>query len=104
MKMTSYPKEDEMRSRCALLLTLLAAAVFAALPSGSSAATLALGAEYVWAQPGTSMVDVTRAEPASIPIAACQMAPVPGADYVWAQPGASTLDVTCAEPASKPLG
>lgn len=89
-----------MRTRCALLLTLLAAAFAAVAAPGASAVAPLPGSGYTWAQPWAAAVSIPYAQPSAwIPLPT--RAPAPSAaewGYVWAQPGTSQV----ADPGAQP--
>ena len=87
-----------MRSRCVLLLTLLAAVSSAVLATGVSASTTPPGADYRWAQPETSVGVPHGQPPAWVPISAPASTVLPGFGYRWAQPGTSLVNVTHGPP------
>lgn len=88
-----------MRTRCALLLALPAAALVSAAV-GMSAPTSLPGADYPWAHPGTASVTVEYGQPpAWIPIAApARIEAAPGSSYIWAHPGMPAVNVPYAQP------
>jgi hypothetical protein len=85
-----------MRTRRALLLTFAAAASSAIVANGAWASGQPLpGADYVWAQPGTSLAGVTTVQGPMTSVAP-SMLPCDG--YVWAQLGGSLVGVTTTQP------
>ena len=87
-----------MRTRGAVLLTLLAAAL--AVPAGGAPASgLVPGSDYQWSQPGTAAVSTPSAQPpASVPITPLALGAVPGSDYRWSQPGTAAVTTPSAQP------
>ena len=88
-----------MRTRCALLLALPAAALVAAA-AGMSASTPLPCSDYPWGHPETAVVTVPCGQPSVlIPIATpALIEAVPGSTYEWAQPWTPAVNVPFAQP------
>jgi len=87
-----------MRSRCAVLLTVLSSG-FLVFAAGAPSSTLP-GADYPWVQPGTAPTPVALVQPpatiaTTVPVL---VGSVPGSAYAWAQPGMKAISVPFAQP------